>query len=354
MQALGYRLYHFQGKLPTQLQANLMYQQGASCLKEALENTVKRASLRMELQGEYSARTDLSSLRQYIIFQYFFIGSVLEQVYLLVPVDNALPMKEENTKNFRTRISKECEEKIKAAFGNYYVAEQFHLVGSFITVLKDEKVFSDNKLHYSAISQFVTGSYQIEEEQYMLLEPYQILIGYEGVGVIAPTESDLKQIDEFIIAFLLTRAYLAALEQISLRVVDFWEYEENEFTQRLQELETVLDEYTGFLMRYYYPDPIRIEACKTFHLYGTIKKELRLWEGYQQSKEQLHWLAGIVARKKGLLEEKAVVNIRDDSSPLQLESLHQLMVRMKLWLKWGISVLVAELFILLILVFSLK
>ncbi|MCV2503903.1 MAG: hypothetical protein N4Q30_07490, partial [Neisseriaceae bacterium] len=182
--SLGYHIYHFRGKLPEQINEQLHNSKDVAFLKKPLRESIQITSVKIDVNAETSEKIDIAMLENNIIFRRFFTGSVLEQTYIAVPVDNAFIMKDETAVDFEQRIVKNSNQKLMDVFGVNYAKENFTLVSSFIIVLKDDKVFSDNKSYYESISQFITHSYKIKSEQYSSIDNYQIVVDYEGVGII--------------------------------------------------------------------------------------------------------------------------------------------------------------------------
>ncbi|QRN41740.1 MAG: hypothetical protein GKC53_06530 [Neisseriaceae bacterium] len=349
--SLGYHIYHFRGNLPDQIKEKLHVSKDISFLKKPLGESIQTTSIKININREPSEKIDSSMMNNDVIVRRFFTDSVLEQIYIAVPVHNAFIMRDETATEFQQRIVKDSNQKLIDVFGVNYIESNFTLVSSLIIVLKDDKVFSDNKSYYESISQFVTHSYKIKSEHYSSIDNYQIVIDYEGVGIIFSSTVDLERVHRLIFILMLGKAYLATLEQISLGTVEPLNHNQNSYKEA-EAIEHTLDMYNRFLIRYYYHNPIMVDVNKIFYVYERIKDVLKLRDQYNESKEQIRILSELSNTKNRQILDMRTVEQQEERQN-ERRFLEKIVGNINKISTIGFSVIIVEL-VLILLLFLIK
>lgn len=287
VEAIAYKIYHCSTNLKLISPAPLKASSLSSFLKKSLHDSFRSVILPISFSS--IEEPILEDLQQQAIIWRFFSGSCLEQNYVLVPIEDPFLKKDKASQLFQERIEEEAIFRLRDIFGQSIDPSSFHMIGSSLLILKDDTTFVDNKFYYESISQFVTQSFNLREDAYYSIDRYQVVFDYEGIGAIAFGRDDVQKVDRAIFLWTLARAYLTALEAMTVGLADIMSEEPTSKTSQL------IKSYYHFLIRYYYSSPMHINENKAYYLYSLIKETFKLQQQYEESKEKLRLLALLIS-----------------------------------------------------------
>jgi|GEM_PF-1392120 hypothetical protein len=287
VEAIAYKIYHCSTNLKLMSPAPLKASSLSSFLKKSLHDSFRSVILPISFSS--IEEPTLEDLQQQAIIWRFFSGSCLEQNYVLVPIEDPFFKKDEASQLFQERIEEESIFRLRDIFGQSIDPSSFHMIGSSLLILKDDTTFVDNKFYYESISQFITQSFNLREDAYRSIDRYQVVFDYEGIGAIAFGRDDVQKVDRAIFLWTLARAYLTALEAMTVGLADIMPEEQ---TSKINQL---IKRYYHFLIRYYYSSPMHVNENKAYYIYSLIKETFKLKQQYEESKEKLRLLALLIS-----------------------------------------------------------